>query len=83
MLPFLLGDRLVARVDLKSGRSMRTLLVQGAHCEPGVRPSAVAGPLMRELVTMASWLGLEQIKVTRRGDLAKKLRTLPFTSPIN
>jgi uncharacterized protein YcaQ len=75
VLPFLLNDRLVARVDLKSDRAMRTLLVQGAHCEPGVRPSAVAEPLTRELVTMASWLGLEQIKVTRRGDLAKKLRS--------
>jgi uncharacterized protein len=75
VLPLLLGDRLVARVDLKSDRATRTLLVQGAHCEPGVRPSAVAEPLMRELMTMASWLGLEQIKVTRRGDLAKKLRS--------
>jgi len=73
VLPFLLGDRLVARVDLKSDRATRTLLVQGAHCEPGVRPSAVVEPLMRELVTMAPWLGLERIKVTRRGDLAKKL----------
>jgi uncharacterized protein len=75
VLPFLLGDRLLARVDLKSDRATRTLLVQGAHCEPGVRPSTVAEPLMRELTTMASWLGLEQIKVTRRGDLAKKLRS--------
>jgi uncharacterized protein YcaQ len=73
VLPFLLNDKLVARVDLKSDRATRTMLVQGAHCEPGVRPSAVAEPMMRELVTMASWLGLEQIKVTRRGDLAKKL----------
>jgi len=75
VLPFLLGDRLVARVDLKSDRATRTLLVQGAHCEPGVRSSTVAEPLMRELTTMASWLALEQIKVTRRGDLAKQLRS--------
>ena len=75
VLPFLLNDRLVARIDLKSDRAMRALLVQGAHCEPGVRPSTVAEPMMRELVTMASWLGLEQIKVTRRGDLAKKLHS--------
>ncbi len=76
VLPFLLKDRLVARVDLKSDRATRTLLVQGAHCEPRVRSSAVAEPLMRELVTMASWLGLEQIKVTRRGNLAKKLHSI-------
>ena len=75
VLPFLLEDRLVARVDLKSDRATRTLLVQGARLRTR-RPTERGGrPLMRELVTMASWLGLEQIKVTRRGDLAKKLRS--------
>jgi uncharacterized protein len=75
VLPFILGDRLVARVDLKSDRATGTLLVQGAHTEPGVRPGTVTDPLMRELVTMASWLGLDRIKVTRRGNLAKQLRS--------
>jgi uncharacterized protein YcaQ len=78
VLPFLLGDRMVARVDLKSDRPTGTLLVQGAHCEPGVRASAVAEPLMHELATMASWLGFERIKVTQRGELAKNLRSIRF-----
>jgi uncharacterized protein YcaQ len=73
VLPFLLGDRLAARVDLKSDRATATLLVRGAHSEPGVRPDAVAEPLMREITAIASWLGLERIKVTRRGNLARML----------
>jgi uncharacterized protein YcaQ len=77
-LPFLLGDRLVARVDLKSDRTTGTLLVNGAHCEPAVRPGAIAEPLIRELATMASWLGLERIAVTRRGNLAHKLRATRY-----
>jgi uncharacterized protein len=74
VLPFLLGDRLVGRVDLKSDRATGTLLVRGAHSEPGVRLSEVAEPLMHEITTIASWLGLERIEVTRRGNLARKLR---------
>ena len=75
VLPFLLGDRLVGRVDLKSDRE-KCNVVRGAHSEPGVRLSvrcgtAQAGPI----TTIASWLGLERIEVTRRGNLAKKLRS--------
>ncbi len=75
VLPFLLGDRLVARVDLKSERATSTLIVQGAHSERGVRLSAMAEPMMKEIETMASWLGLERIKVKRHGDLAKRLHS--------
>jgi uncharacterized protein YcaQ len=75
VLPFLLGDRLVGRVDLKSDRATGTLLVRGAHSEPGVRLSDVAEPLMHEIRAIASWLGLERIEVTRRGNLSRMLLT--------
>ena len=70
MLPFLLGDRIVARVDLKSDRAAATLRVQAAHAEPGIAPHAILEPLAAELRLMAAWLGLQRIKVERAGDLA-------------
>ncbi len=73
VLPFLLGDALVARVDLKSDRARGALLVQGAFAEPDVDHALVAGELAEELRLVASWLGLESVVVARRGDLARRL----------
>lgn len=73
VLPFLLGDRLVARVDLKADRKRRRLLAPAAHIESEQNPEAVALALAHELKSMADWLGLDEVSVERRGDLARPL----------
>ena len=73
MLPFLLGDSLVARVDVKSDRSAGVLRVLGAFAEPGVDLGTVAAELADELRLLAGWLELDEVSVTRNGDLAAKL----------
>jgi uncharacterized protein YcaQ len=73
VLPFLLGDRLVGRVDLKADRQASVLRVQSAFAEDGVERGEVAGELAAELRLMADWLQLEDVAVAGRGDLAADL----------
>jgi uncharacterized protein YcaQ len=72
VLPFLLGETIAARVDLKSDRAAGVLRVQSAHAEPGA-PDHVAEALAGELRLMAAWLGLERVETSGAGDLALRL----------
>jgi uncharacterized protein YcaQ len=68
-LPVLVGDRIVARVDLKADRASSTLQVQSAWWEPQARPGD-ADAIADELALAASWQGLENISVSGWGDAA-------------
>ena len=72
-LPFLMGDQLVARVDLKADRRTGTLLVPGAWAEAGHEPGEVAARLAGALADLAAWLGLDRIGRPEQGDLAAPL----------
>lgn len=73
VLPFLMGDQLAARVDLKADRQTSTLLVRAAHLEAGAGETETADSLARELRGLADWLGLERTTVGRRGGFARPL----------
>lgn len=72
VLPFLEGDAITARVDLKADRKAGVLIVQASHAEPWAGAETPAR-LAAELRRMAAWLGLETVRVEKRGDLAAAL----------
>ena len=74
VFPFLLGDTLVARCDLKADRQRKVLMVQSAFLEPAQDAGRVGPELADELRQLQAWLELDRIEVAERGDLAAKLR---------
>ncbi|PWJ25405.1 hypothetical protein ATK17_1525 [Branchiibius hedensis] len=75
VLPFLLGDRIAARVDLKADRRAGRLLVHAAYAEPSA-PAHTADALAQELHRLARWLGLDEVTIASRGDLAAPLQAM-------
>ncbi|MBK9089712.1 MAG: YcaQ family DNA glycosylase [Holophagales bacterium] len=74
VLPFLLGDRLVGRVDLKADRARGALRVVRAHCEPWAEEASVAGPLRDEIRALGGWLDLDRVVVSRARGFTRLLR---------
>ena len=76
VLPFLLNNDLVGRVDLKTDRSAGVLRVRGAFAEDDVAPGEVAGPMAAELEDLARLVGVDAVAVDEdaRGDLTPELR---------
>ena len=64
-LPFVLGERIVARVDLKADRAAGNLIVHSVHPEASVPPEEIAPALGDELRLMAEWLNLGSITVPK------------------
>ena len=74
VLPFLLDDQLVARVDLKADRAAKVLRVFSSWVEPGADPARASEALAGELALVADWLGLDNgIDVHQKGTLAPAL----------
>ncbi|GIF02852.1 winged helix-turn-helix domain-containing protein [Actinoplanes siamensis] len=73
VLPFLLGDRFAARVDLKANRQTGVLEVPAAWLEPSAEPQETAQALAAELRRLAAWLGLDAIAAPVAGDFAGPL----------
>jgi uncharacterized protein len=72
-LPFVFGDRIAGRLDLKADRAARILRVEAAHVEANVDVGEATAAMAGELQRMARWLGLQGIKVARRGNAAAQL----------
>ena len=74
VLPFLLNENLVARVDIKTVRTEGKLLVKGIYLENGTDPEMVISELSKELIELSHFLDLPEVSITGRSKSAMLLR---------
>ena len=75
VLPFLLNENLVARVDLKTLRSEGKLLIKGVYLETGTEPEIVLSELAEEVKELSNFLNLPEVSITGRSKTAVLLRS--------
>ena len=73
VLPFLYGDRLVGRIDLKADRAAGCLRALAVHAEGGGLTDEALVALASNLLELAGWLGLSSICVEPEGEPARRL----------
>lgn len=73
VLPFRLGDRIAARVDVKADRQNSKLCVLAAHPEAQTRHDECVPALAAELRDLGNWLQLEHLSVTRHNQFSRLL----------
>lgn len=77
-LPILHNRQLVGRIDLKSNRQTKQLMVQSVWHEETLKDSetrAVTKALSKHLKTVQSWQGLNETVLASKGNLALELST--------
>ena len=75
VLPFRVGDQIVARVDLKADRQNRSLLVLAVHEEAHIEQGACLDALASELHALKAWLNLDAVCITKHNGFSRKLAT--------
>ena len=73
VLPFRVGDEIVARIDLKADRQTKQLLVLGAHDEEGIDRPVCCDRLAAELHALKDWLNLDDVQVTKRNRFSRSV----------
>ena len=73
VLPVLVGDRLVGRIEPTQDSARQALVVQRAWWEDGVNPRSLAEPIARGLRRSATGLGLSTVRLGRVGPASFRL----------